>query len=72
MIQLELFQTIPPGTYTVAKPWTNEMGYTWEPGERIEILEHRPQFATCIVRQPGQQQHFEILQVHIQNFKINA
>jgi hypothetical protein len=68
--QLNIFHSIlrPGATYTCVKPWVNEMGYKWKPGEKIVIeivgLNH------CQVRVPKEKQHFHLLMEKVvENFE---
>lgn len=51
--QITLFDLLlSPGLYEVVEPWSNEMGYTWKAGERVQVLDHaRP--LSVLVCQPA-------------------
>lgn len=71
--QLSIFDDIITrgATYVCEKPWVNEMGYKWKPGEKVII--EKVHDISALVRIPNQKQHFEILTYYLlNNFSIHG
>ncbi|MDW8420125.1 MAG: hypothetical protein RML37_12010 [Chitinophagales bacterium] len=50
-----------PGLYECTIAFTNEMNYTWKPGERVQVLRYSYQYDCCICLIPGEAQQFEMM-----------
>lgn len=57
-----------PGIYTCHTLFTNEMGYPWKQGERVQVLRYSYQYDSCMCLLPGEPQPFEMPAARLRDY----